>query len=168
MGISRLHVEDISAATKPWNQIPLPLSPGAPILLGSDMTTILSKFEIIAAFTGTGPSSRMVVIMLPYYCTETISERIMMLSSYERRDGAALKKKILDQFLFTDCQPNSVVYRHQYLEHACTLFGGPDDIEKLEAVLHTYDNISAVGTERGMMVEFQQTEMWLCAISLQL
>jgi len=98
MDISRLQVEAISAATKPRNQMPLPHSPGAPIFPGSEMTTFLQKYESIAAFTATDPSSRHVVVMLPYYCTEAIREMVMMMPSYERRDWVALKNEMLDEF----------------------------------------------------------------------
>jgi len=159
MEISRLHVEAISAATKPRNQMPLPLSPGAPIFLGSDVTTFLHKYESIAAFTATDPSSRNVVVMLPYYCTEAIRETVMMMRGYERRDWAALKKEMMDAFRYTDSRPDSLVYTRQYLENLCAEFGGREDTESLKSFLRTYDHISGVVTERGMMVEYERTEM---------
>jgi hypothetical protein len=72
MEISWLHIEAISAATKPRNHMPLLLSPGAPIFLDFDVTTFLHKYESIATYTATDISSRNVVVMLLYYCTEAI------------------------------------------------------------------------------------------------
>jgi hypothetical protein len=50
--------------------MPLPLSPGVPIFLGSDVTTFLQKYESIAAFTSTDPTSSDAVMTFPYYCVE--------------------------------------------------------------------------------------------------
>jgi hypothetical protein len=164
MEISRLHVEAISAATKPCNQIPLPLCPGAPIFLGSDVTTFLHKSENIAPFTATDPSSQNVVVMLPYYCTEAIREMVMMMRGYERRDWAGLQKEMLDAFRYTDSRPNSLVYTWQYLENLSAEFGGRDDTKSLKSFLHTYNHISRVVTKRSMMVEYERTEMLLCVL----
>jgi len=73
--------------------MPLPLSPGMPIFLGSEVTTFLHKCESIAAITPTDPSSRHVVVVSPYYCTEATREMVIMMCGYERRDWAALKKR---------------------------------------------------------------------------
>jgi len=164
MEISRLHVEAISAAAKPRNQMPLPLCPVAPIFLGADVTTFLHQYESVAAFTATDPSSRNVVVMLPYYCTEAIRETVMMMRGYERRDWAALKKEVLDAFRYTDSRPDSLVYTREYLENLCAEFGGREDTESLKSFLRTYDHISGVVTERGMMVEYERTEMLLRAL----
>ena len=69
MEISRLHVEAISAATNPRNQMPLPLSPGATIFLGSDVTTFLLEYESVAAFTSTDRSSSDAAMTLQCSCT---------------------------------------------------------------------------------------------------
>jgi hypothetical protein len=70
MEISQIHVEATSAATKQRNQMGLPLSPGSSIFLGSDVTTFLRKYESLAAFTNTDPTSSDAVTMLLYYCVE--------------------------------------------------------------------------------------------------
>jgi hypothetical protein len=70
MEISQLHVEAISAATKPRIQMPLPYSPGVPIFGGTEVTTFLHKCESLAAFNSTDPSSSDAVTMFPYYCVE--------------------------------------------------------------------------------------------------
>jgi hypothetical protein len=75
MEISRRYFEAISAPTKHWNLMPLPLSPGAPIFLGSDMTTFLHKYESLLAFTSTNPPSSDAVTMFPYYCVEVSDVR---------------------------------------------------------------------------------------------
>jgi hypothetical protein len=115
MEITMLRLEAISAATKPWNQMPLPLGPGAPIILGSDVMTFLSRYESIAAFTATDPSSPNVAIMLPNYCTEEIWEMVMKMRSFERRDWAALKNQMFDAFRYTDSRHDSHAYTRQYL-----------------------------------------------------
>jgi hypothetical protein len=168
MEMSPLHIEAISAATKHRNQMPLPLSPGAPIFLGSDLTTFLHKYESIAAFTAIDPSSRKVVVMLPCYCTEEIREMVMIMRGYERRDWAALKKEMLDAFRYTDSRPDSLVYTGQYLENLCAEFGGRDNTETLKSFLRTNDHISGVVTERAMMVEYERTEMLLHALPKRL
>jgi hypothetical protein len=88
MEISRLHVEAILAATKHWNQMPLPLSSGAPIFLGSDVTTFLHKYERLAAFTSTDPTSSDAVTMCPYYCVEgsDVRETVVMMRGYVERN----------------------------------------------------------------------------------
>jgi len=86
MGISQLHVEGISAETVTRNQMPLLLILGAPIVLASDVTTFLSKYERIATLTAADPPSPNVVVMRPYYCTEEIRETAMMMHSDERQD----------------------------------------------------------------------------------
>jgi len=168
MEISRLLVEAISDASKQRNQMPLPYSPDAPIFRGSDVTTFLHKYESIAAYTATDPSSQNVVVMLPYYCMEGIRETVMMMRGYERRDCAALKKEMLDAFRYTDSRPDSLVYTRQYLENLCAEFGGGDDTESLKSILRTYDHISGVVTERGMMVKYERTEMLLRALPKRL
>jgi hypothetical protein len=70
MEISQLLEEAILAASTQWNLMPLPRSPGAPIFLGSDVTTFLHKYESLASFTSTDPSSSDAVTMFPYYCVE--------------------------------------------------------------------------------------------------
>jgi hypothetical protein len=70
MEISRLHVEAISAPTKHRNQMALLLSPGAPIFLGSDVTTFLHMYESFTAFTSTDTSRADAVTIVPYYSVE--------------------------------------------------------------------------------------------------
>jgi len=170
MEISWLHVEAISAATKPRNQMPLPLSPGAPIFLGSDVTTFLHKYESLAACTSTDPTSSDAVTMFPYYRVEgsDVRDTVVMMRGYERRDWAALKKEMLDAFRYTDSRPDCLVYTRQYLENLCAEFGGRDDTESLKSFLRTYDHIGGVVTERGMMVEYEMTEMLLRALPMRL
>jgi len=168
MEISQLHVEPISAATKHRNRMPLSLSPGAPIFLGFDMTTFLHKYESIAACTATDPSSQNVVVMLPYYCMEAIGQTVMMMRGYERRECTVLKKEMLDAFQYTDSRPDSLVYTRQNLENLFAEFGGRDDTEGLKSFLRTYDHISGVFTERGMMVKYERTEMLLRALPKRL
>jgi hypothetical protein len=122
--------------TKPQNQMPLPLSPGTCIFLGSDVPTVLHKYESITAFTATGHSSRNIVVMLPYYCTEAITVMVMMMHSYVRRDWAVLKKEMLDAFQYTDSWLDSLVYTRQYLENHCAEYRGSDDTESVKSVLH--------------------------------
>jgi len=146
MEISRLHVEAILAATKPRSQIPPALSPGAPINLGSNVTTFLHKYESIAAFTATDPSSQNVVVILPHYCMEAIWETVMMMRGYERRDWAALMEEMLDAFRYTDSRPNSLVCTPQSLENLCSEFAGCDDTESLKSFLCSNNHISGVVT----------------------
>ena len=148
--------------------MPLLLSPGTPIFLSSDVTTFLHKYESIAAFTATDPSSRNVVVMLPYYCTEGIGETVMMMRGDGRRDWAALKKEMLDAIWHNDSRPDSPVYTRQCLENLCAEFGGRDDTETLKSFLRMYDHISGVVTERGMMVEYERMEMLLRALPKRL
>ncbi|KAF8252862.1 hypothetical protein K440DRAFT_643999 [Wilcoxina mikolae CBS 423.85] len=105
--------------------------------------------------------------MFPYYCTEEIRETVMMMRGYTDRDWAALKKEILDMFRYSDCQPDSLVYTHSHRgrDHA---FGGLDQTESLKWFLHTYDHISGVVTERGMMCKYERTEMLLRALPKRL
>jgi len=75
---------------------------------------------------------------------------------------------MLDAFRYTDSRPNSLVHTRQNLENLCAEFGGRDNTESLKSFLRTYDHISGVVTERGMMVEYERTEMWLCALPKRL
>ena len=104
MEISRLHVEAISAATKPRNQMPLPYSPGAPIFRGSDVTTFLHKYESLAAFTSTDPTSSDAVTIFPYYCVEgsDVRDTVVMMRGYVERDWAVLRTEMLDAFRLAD------------------------------------------------------------------
>ena len=70
MEISRLLDDAILAASTQRNQMPLPYSPGAPIFRGSDVTTFLHKYESLASFTSTDPSSSDAVMMFRYYCVD--------------------------------------------------------------------------------------------------
>jgi len=176
MEISRLPVEAISAATKLRNQMPLPLSPGTRIFLGCDVSTFLHKYESIAAFTATDPSSRNVVFMFPYFSMEAIRKTVMIMHSYERRDWVALKSELLHVFRHTDSQADSFIYTRQYLEQLCATlrgshrgrnhaeFGGLDRTESLKSFLRTLNHISGVVTERRMMCEYERTEMLLRAL----
>jgi hypothetical protein len=170
MEISRLYVEAISAATKYRNQMPLPLSPGAPIFLGSDVTTFLHKYESLAAFTSTDPTSSDAVTMFPYYCVDAsnVRDTVVMMRGYVELDWAARKKEIGDAFHYTDSQPDSVVYTRQYLEYLCAEFVGHDNTESLKSFLRTYDHISGVVTKHGMMVEYERTEILLRALPKRL
>jgi len=97
--------------------------------------------------------------MLPYYCMEAIRKTVMLMHGYERRDWAALKKEMLDAFRYTDSRHDSLLYTHQYLGNLCAEFGGHDDTESLKSFLGSYDHISGVVTERGMMVEYERIEI---------
>jgi len=84
MQISQLHIEAISAGTKHQNQMPLTHSPGVPIFLGSDVTTFLYKYESLATFTSTNPTSSDAVMMFLYHCVEgsNIRDRVVMMRGY--------------------------------------------------------------------------------------
>jgi len=83
-----------------------------------------------------------------------------MMRSYERRDRGALKV-MLDAFPYNDRPPDSFDYTGQYLENLCAVFGGRDYMETLKSFLRTYNHISGVFTERGMMVDYERTGMSL-------
>jgi hypothetical protein len=142
MEISWLLIEAIPAASKQRNQMPIPLSPGVPIFLGSDVTTFLNKYESIATFTATDPFTQNVIVMFPYYCMAAIREIVMMICRYERQDWAVLKKEMLDAFRYANSRPDSIVYTGQYLENLCTEFRGCDNTETLKSLLCMYDHIS--------------------------
>jgi hypothetical protein len=162
--------------------MPLPLSPGAPIFLGSDVTTFLHKNESLAAFTSTDPTSSDAVTMFPYYCVEgsDVRDMVVMMRGYVERDWAVLRTEMFGMFRHTDSQAVSFVYTRKYLEQLyATLrdshrgrdhaeFGGLDQTESLKSFLCTYDHISGVVTERGMMVEYERTEMLLCVLPKRL
>jgi hypothetical protein len=96
MEISRLHIDDISAATKHWNQVPHPLNPRAPIFLGSDVTTFLHKYQSLAAFTNTNPTSSDPIMMFPYYCVEgsDVRDTVVMMHGYVQGDWCVLRTDI--------------------------------------------------------------------------
>jgi len=79
-------------------------------------------------------------------------------------DWAALKKEMLDEFRCTDSWPNLLVYTPLYLESLCAVFGDCDDTETLKSFLRTYDHMSGVVSERGIMDEYDRTEMLLCVL----
>jgi hypothetical protein len=85
MEISLLHIEATLAATKHWNQMPLPLSPGAPILLGSDVTTVPHKHVSLAVFTSADPTSSDAVTMFPYYHVKgsDVQDTVVMMCGYK-------------------------------------------------------------------------------------
>jgi hypothetical protein len=170
MEISWLLIEAILAASTQRNQMPLAYSPGAPIICGSDMTTFLYKYESLAAFTSPDTSISDAITMFPYYCVEcsAIRDTVVMMRGYVERDWAALKKEMLDALRYTDSRPDSLVYTRQNLENLCAEFGGRDDTESLKSFLRTCDHISGVVTECGMMVEYDRTEMLLCALPKRL
>ena len=97
-----------------------------------------------------------------------VRDKVVMMLGYVERDWAALKKEMLDAFWYTDSRPDSFVYTRQYLENICTEFGGRDDTETLKSFHRTYEHISGVVTERGMMVEYERTEMSLRALPKRL
>ncbi|KAF8242125.1 hypothetical protein K440DRAFT_619284 [Wilcoxina mikolae CBS 423.85] len=174
MEITELVVETISRQHR--NRFPLPNAPGAPAFRGRDVTTFLHKYESLAAFTATDVTESSVIAMLPYYCTEEIRETVMIMRGYTDRDWAALKKEMLDVFWYSDSRPDSLVYTRHYLEQLCATFrdshrardhaefGGLDQ----KSFLRTYDHISGVVTERGMMCEYERTEMLLRALPKRL
>jgi len=75
---------------------------------------------------------------------------------------------MLDAFLYTDSRPDSLVYTRQNLENLFAEFRGHDGTESVKSMLRTYDHISRVLTERGMMVKYERTEMSLCALPKRL
>ena len=168
--ISRLLVEAISAASKQRNQMPLPNSPGAPIFPGSDVTTFLHKYEILAAFTVTDPSSSDAVTVFLYYCVEgsNVRDTVVTMHGYVERDWAVLRTEMLDAFRLADSRSWDIIYTQCYLEDLWAKFGGQDDMETLKCFLRTYNHISGVVTERGMMVEYERTEMLLRALPKRL
>jgi len=170
MEISWLQVEAISAATKPRNQMPLPLSPGAPIFPGSDVMTFLHKYESLGAVTSTDPTSSDAVTMFPYYCVESSNVRatVVMMRGYVERDWAVLRTEMLDVFRLADSRSRDVIYTRHYLDDLCPEFVGRDDTETLKSFLRTYDHISGVVAERGLMVEYERTEMLLRALPKKL
>jgi len=84
MEISRLHIEAISADSTQQNQMPLPYSPGVAIVRGSDVTTFLHKYESLAAFTRTDPSSANAATIIPDYCVEPsdVRDTVVMMRGY--------------------------------------------------------------------------------------
>ena len=116
--------------------------------------------------------------MFPYYCVEGSDVRytVVMMRGYVERGWAVLRTEMLGVFRHTDSQADSFVYTRQYLEQLCATlrdshrgrdhaeFGGLEQTESLKSFLRTYDHISGVVTKRGMMVEYERTEMLLCAL----
>jgi len=167
MEISRLLVEAISAASTQRNQISHPYSPGAPIFCRSDVTTFLHRYVSLAAFTSTDPSSTGAVPMFPYYCVEDseVRDTVVMMRGYVERDWSVLRQEMLDAFRLADSRSQDVIYTRRYLEDLCARFGGRQDTVTLTSFLRTYDYISGVVTEHGMMVEYERPEMLLHALS---
>jgi hypothetical protein len=170
MDTSQLLIEPISAASNHRNQMPLPHSPGASCFGGSDVTTILQKYECLQCSTRTDTSSEDVIYICRYYRTEglKVREQVIMMRGDERGDWAGLKMEMLDAFRYTDSQPDSLVHTRQYVENLGAEFGGGDDTDTLECSLHTEDHISGAVTERGMMVEYVRTVMLLHALPKRL
>ena len=158
------------AATKHWNQMPLPLCSGAPIFLGSDVTMFLHKYVSLAAFTSTDPTSSDAVTMFPYYSVEgsDVRDTVIMMRGYVEPDWAVLRTEMLDAFRLADRRSRDVIYTRRHHEDFCTQFERRDYPETLKFFLRTYDYISGVVTERGMMVEYERTEMLLCALPKRL
>ncbi|KAF8242780.1 hypothetical protein K440DRAFT_638263 [Wilcoxina mikolae CBS 423.85] len=168
------------AITKHSNAMPLPNTPGAPSFHGIDVTTFLHKYESLAAFTATDVTESSVIAMFPFYCAECsdVQEMVMMMRGYADRDWTALKKELLDTFRHADSR--ALIYTRQHLEQLCATFrdghrgrdhadfGGLDQTESLKSFLRTYDHISRVVTERGMMCEYERTEMLLRALPKRL
>jgi hypothetical protein len=75
---------------------------------------------------------------------------------------------MLDAFRLGDSRSQDVIYTHHYLEDLCAQFRHQTDTETLKSFLRTYDSISGVVTERGVMVEYERTEMLLCALPKRL
>ncbi|KAF8252878.1 hypothetical protein K440DRAFT_269580 [Wilcoxina mikolae CBS 423.85] len=165
MEISELLAE---AITKHRNTMPLPHTLGAPIFRGPDVTAFLHKYESLARFTGTDPSSKDVISMFPYYCAEgsDVRETVMLMHRYANRDWATFKTERLDAFRHSDSR--ALVYTRRYLEELCTSFGGRhkdfgnlEQIECLKSFLTQFDHISGVLMARGMTCEYERTEMLL-------
>ncbi|KAF8241408.1 hypothetical protein K440DRAFT_681243 [Wilcoxina mikolae CBS 423.85] len=174
--IAELVVETISRQHR--NRFPLPNAQGAPAFRGRDVTTFLHKYESLAAFTSTDVTESSVIAMLPYYCTEEIRETVMMMRGYTARDWAALKKELL--IIFRHADSRALIYTRQHLEQLSATFrdsyrgrdhadfGGLDQMQSLKSFLRTYDHISGVITEHGMICEYERTEMLLRALPKRL
>ena len=109
--------------------MPLPLSPGAPIFLGSDVTTFLHKYKSLAAFTSTDPCSSDVVTMYPYYWVEgsDVRDIVVMMRGYVQRDWVVFRMEMLDAFRLADSRSRDVIYTRRCVEDFCTHFGGGDN-----------------------------------------
>ncbi|KAF8247974.1 hypothetical protein K440DRAFT_286346 [Wilcoxina mikolae CBS 423.85] len=166
------------AITKHRNAMPLPNTPGAPSFHGIDVTIFLHKYECLARFTGTDPSSKDIISMFPFYCAENsdVREMVMMMRGYLDRDWTALKKELLDTFRHADSR--ALIYTRQHLEELCAKFtdsrhhsiqlAGFQNTDALKSFLRTYNHINGVVTERGMMCEYERTEILLRALPKRL
>jgi len=161
--IPQLFVEAISAAGTQRNRMPLLYSPGMPIFCSSEVTTFLHKYESLTAFSNTDTSSSDAVTMIPYYCVEgsNVRDTVVIMLRYVERDWAVFWTEMLDEFRLADSQSREVIYTRCYLEDLCTQYRGRDDTETLKSFLRTYDYMSGVVTKRGMMVQYERTEMLL-------
>ncbi|KAF8241309.1 hypothetical protein K440DRAFT_683589 [Wilcoxina mikolae CBS 423.85] len=97
-----------------------------------------------------------------------VREKVMMMRCYTEPDWAALKKEMLVVFRHADSRPDSLVYTHHYLQNLCADVAGRKDTEALEAFLRSYNHISGVVTERGIMCEYERMEMLLRALPKRL
>jgi hypothetical protein len=75
---------------------------------------------------------------------------------------------MLDAFRLADSLSQYVIYTRRYLDDLWAEFGCRDHTETLKSFLTTYDHISGVVTGRGIMVEYERTEMLLGALPKRL
>jgi len=75
---------------------------------------------------------------------------------------------MLDAFRLANSRSRDVIYTRQHLENVYAEFGGRDNTETLKSFLRTYYHISGLVTERGMMVEYERSEMLLRALPKRL
>jgi hypothetical protein len=125
MEIKRLYIEAISAATKQRNQMPLPPSAAAPIVLVYDVTTFLNNYESVAAITSTDPTGSDAVKMFPYSCMEDydVRDTIVMMRGYMERDCAVVRTVRLDEFHLAESRFRDNISTRRYLDDLYAEFG---------------------------------------------
>jgi len=150
--------------------MPLPLSAGTYIFLGSDVMTFLNKYESLAIFTSTDPTSCDAGTMFPSYCVQGTHDpdTVVMMRRYVECDWVVLTTEMLDVFRVADSRSRDDMSTHRYLEELCAKFRCQDDMETLMSYLRTYNHISGVVTDRGMMVKNERMEMLLHALPKRL
>jgi hypothetical protein len=77
----------VVAIAKDKNQMPLLGTMGAPGFGGADVTKFMEAYESLSSRTGTDPSKDDVISTFPYYCSETIQEKIKMIKGYQEETG---------------------------------------------------------------------------------